>query len=52
MNERNKQLRVLRMNAEYYRLKARECKTFECREHFKNMAHLMLAERNKLLEEK
>ena len=51
MNERNKQLRELRMNAEDYRLKARECQTFECREHFKSMARLMIAERNKLLEE-
>lgn len=49
MNERNKQLRELRMNAEYYRLKASECQSFECREHFKNMARVMLAERNRLL---
>lgn len=52
MNERNKQLIILKINAEYYRLKARECQTFECREHFENMARLMLAVRNKLLEEK
>lgn len=51
MNERNKQLRELKINAEYYTLKAKECTTEKCRERFETMAKLFRSELDELLKE-
>lgn len=51
MNERNRQLRQLKMNAEYYRLKSSKCPTTQCSQHFQKIAELLDSKREELLKE-